>query len=54
MLEAKKDTIKGKRVAVSGFGNVAWGVVLKLEEFRWKRVLLSPGPDGYIIDEEGN
>ena len=52
MLEAKKDTIKGKRVAVSGFGNVAWGVVLKLEELGGNVVAIS-GPDGYIIDEEG-
>lgn len=52
MLAAKNDTIKGKRVAVSGFGNVAWGVVLKLEELGGNVVAIS-GPDGYIIDEEG-
>ena len=52
MLKAKGDTIKGKRVAVSGFGNVAWGSVLKCEELGAKVVCIS-GPDGYIYDEDG-
>ena len=52
MLAAKGDTIKGKRVAVSGFGNVAWGSVLKCEEVGAKVVCIS-GPDGYILDEDG-
>ena len=29
MLDLMKDEIKGKRVAISGFGNVAWGAALK-------------------------
>jgi glutamate dehydrogenase (NADP+) len=52
MLKTKGDTIKGKRVAVSGFGNVAWGAVLKATQLGAKVVTIS-GPDGYILDEEG-
>ena len=44
--------IKGKTVAVSGFGNVAWGAVKKATEMGAKVVTLS-GPDGYIYDPEG-
>jgi len=46
------DTIKGKTVAVSGFGNVAWGVASKVAELGGKVVTLS-GPDGYIYDKVG-
>ena len=46
------DPIEGKTVAVSGFGNVAWGVVSKLAQLGAKAVTLS-GKDGYIYDEEG-
>lgn len=52
VLAAHNDTIKGKRVAISGFGNVAWGAVTKLTELGAKVVTIS-GPDGYILDEEG-
>ena len=52
MLATKGETFEGKRVAVSGFGNVAWGAALKVEEFGGKVVTLS-GPDGYIYDPEG-
>ena len=52
MLKAKKDTIKGKTIAVSGFGNVAWGAVLKATELGGKVIAIS-GPDGYILDEAG-
>lgn len=52
MIAEKKDNIAGKRVALSGFGNVAWGAALKLAELGAKVVAIS-GPDGYIIDEEG-
>ncbi len=44
--------IKGKTVAVSGFGNVAWGAVKKATEMGAKVVTLS-GPDGYIYDPNG-
>ncbi|MBI2280035.1 MAG: NADP-specific glutamate dehydrogenase [Bacteroidetes bacterium] len=46
------ETIKGKTVSVSGFGNVAWGVVKKLDELGAKVVTIS-GPDGYVYDEKG-
>ncbi|NLA44615.1 MAG: NADP-specific glutamate dehydrogenase [Candidatus Cloacimonetes bacterium] len=46
------ETLNGKRVAVSGFGNVAWGAVQKVNDLGGKVVTLS-GPDGYIYDEDG-
>ena len=46
------DDIKGKTFAVSGFGNVAWGTVKKVNELGGKVVTLS-GPDGYIYDPDG-
>ena len=52
MLKTLGETIEGKTVAVSGFGNVAWGVVQKVTELGGKVVTLS-GPDGYIYDENG-
>jgi len=52
MLKENNDTIKGKRVVLSGYGNVAWGAAIKLEELGAKVVAIS-GPDGYIIDEDG-
>ena len=52
MLETHNIDIKGKTIAVSGFGNVAWGATLKATEMGGKVVTLS-GPDGYIYDPEG-
>ncbi|MBQ8883158.1 MAG: NADP-specific glutamate dehydrogenase [Oscillospiraceae bacterium] len=52
MLKHFGDDIKGKTFAISGFGNVAWGTVKKVNELGGKVVTLS-GPDGYIYDEEG-
>lgn len=52
MLADKNIELKGKRIAISGFGNVAWGAALKATEFGAKVVTIS-GPDGYIYDEEG-
>ena len=52
MLNHFGDTIKGKTVAISGFGNVAWGTVKKVRELGGKVVTIS-GPDGYIYDEDG-
>ena len=52
MLHEAGDKIAGKRIAVSGFGNVAWGVAMKASQLGAKVVTLS-GPDGYILDEEG-
>ena len=52
MLKTKGETIEGKTVAISGFGNVAWGVALKVNELGGKLVTIS-GPDGYIYDADG-
>ena len=46
------EDIKGKTIAVSGFGNVSWGVCKKVAELGGKVVTLS-GPDGYIYDPDG-
>ena len=46
------ESIKGKTVALSGFGNVAWGAALKITELGGKVVTIS-GPDGYVYDEDG-
>lgn len=52
MLATKGETFAGKTVAVSGFGNVAWGAVSKATELGAKVVTIS-GPDGYIYDPKG-
>lgn len=52
MLETAGLSIKGKTVAISGFGNVAWGAALKATELGAKVVTIS-GPDGYIYDKNG-
>lgn len=52
MLKKAGKDIKGKTVAVSGFGNVAWGAAIKATELGAKVVCIS-GPDGYIYDEAG-
>ncbi len=52
MLNYFGDDIKGKTFAVSGFGNVAWGAVKKINELGGK-VLTISGPDGYIYDPDG-
>ncbi|HMA83829.1 MAG TPA: NADP-specific glutamate dehydrogenase [Candidatus Thermoplasmatota archaeon] len=52
MLKLKKETFKGKKVALSGFGNVAWGAAIKISELGGKVVTIS-GPDGYVYDPDG-
>ena len=52
MLESKGDTLEGKTIAVSGFGNMSWGVCRKSAELGAKVITLS-GPDGYVYDPEG-
>ena len=52
MLAEKNQDIKGKTVAISGFGNVAWGAALKATELGAKVVTIS-GPDGYVYDPDG-
>jgi glutamate dehydrogenase (NADP+) len=52
MLALRKESIAGKTVAISGFGNVAWGAALKANELGAKVVTIS-GPDGYVYDPDG-
>ena len=52
MLTTKGESFKGKVVAISGFGNVAWGAAIKATELGAKVVTIS-GPDGYIYDPDG-
>lgn len=52
MLEAAGQSLVGKTIAVSGFGNVAWGATLKANELGAKVVTIS-GPDGYVYDPDG-
>ena len=52
VLHHENDTIEGKRIGVSGYGNVAWGIMKKASELNAKVTYMS-GPDGYIHDEDG-
>ena len=52
MLQTHGYDIKGKTVAISGFGNVAWGAAKKATELGAKVITIS-GPDGYIYDPAG-
>ncbi len=52
MLHRMGKDMEGLKVAVSGFGNVAWGAITKINELGGKVVTIS-GPDGYVYDPEG-
>ena len=52
MLKTDGADIKGKTLAISGFGNVAWGVAKKCDQLGAKVITLS-GPDGYVYDKDG-
>ena len=52
MLKTKGTSLAGKTVAISGFGNVAWGAATKATELGAKVVTIS-GPDGYVYDPDG-
>ena len=52
MLDRLGKDIAGHTFAVSGFGNVAWGAITKINELGGKVVTIS-GPDGYIYDAAG-
>jgi glutamate dehydrogenase (NADP+) len=52
MLATRGESFTGKKVAISGFGNVAWGAASKVTELGGKVVTIS-GPDGYVYDPEG-
>lgn len=52
MLRTKGESFEGKTVCLSGFGNVAWGAAIKINELGGKVLTLS-GPDGYVYDPNG-
>ena len=52
MLAKAGKSIKGATVAISGFGNVAWGAATKATELGAKVVAIS-GPDGVVYNPEG-
>ena len=52
VLQHEGESIEGKTIACSGFGNVTWGICKKAMHLGAKVITLS-GPDGYIYDEEG-
>jgi len=52
MFGLKGESLKGKTISVSGFGNVAWGACIKASQFGAKVVTIS-GPDGYVYDPDG-
>ena len=52
MLAIAGHSIEGKTVAISGFGNVAWGAATKATQLGAKVVTIS-GPDGYVYDPDG-
>ncbi len=52
MLKTKGLEVEGKTFAVSGFGNVAWGAVKKINQLGGRVVTLS-GPDGFVYDKDG-
>ena len=52
VLKHYEDSLEGKTVAISGFGNVAWGVATKMAQLGAKVLTLSD-PTGYIYDPDG-
>ena len=52
MLKSKGQSLAGKTVAISGFGNVAWGAAKKVTDLGGKVVTIS-GPDGFVYDKDG-
>ncbi|TAJ12982.1 NADP-specific glutamate dehydrogenase [Marinilabiliaceae bacterium JC017] len=52
LLNNRQEALQGKTITVSGFGNVAWGVISKAVELGAKVITIS-GPDGYIYDPDG-
>ncbi|MCU4157168.1 NADP-specific glutamate dehydrogenase [Carboxylicivirga sp. A043] len=52
LLSGYEDSLAGKRIAISGFGNMAYGVIKKANALGAKVVTVS-GPDGYVYDPNG-
>ena len=52
VLKHEGESIEGKRIAISGYGNVGWGIMKKAAQLGAK-VTYFAGPDGYIHDPDG-
>jgi len=52
VLKHEGDTLEGKKVVVSGYGNVSWGVIEKVTQLGGKVITIS-GRDGFVLDEDG-
>ncbi|HEY8389836.1 MAG TPA: NADP-specific glutamate dehydrogenase [Clostridia bacterium] len=52
VLKTKGEEMKGKTIAISGYGNVSWGICKKAMHMGAKVVTIS-GRDGYIYDPDG-
>ena len=52
VLKHENDTIEGKKIAISGYGNVGWGIMKKAAELG-AAVTYFAGPDGYVHDPDG-
>ena len=52
VFEKEGESFEGKTIAVSGYGNVAWGVCKKAKQLGAKVVTIS-GHNGYVYDPEG-
>ena len=52
VLKHERDSLEGKTVVISGYGNVSWGVIEKVTQLGGKVVTIS-GKDGYVYDENG-
>ena len=52
VLKHENDTIEGKKIAISGYGNVGWGIMKKAAQLG-AAVTYFAGPDGYIHDPDG-
>ncbi len=52
VLKDRGEKVKGKTFALSGYGNVTWGVCKKIEELGGKVVSIS-GSQGYVYDKDG-
>jgi len=52
MLRDFGDSIEGKTISISGYGNVAWGAAMKATQLGAK-VLTISGSKGYVLDRAG-
>ena len=52
VLKHEGDAIDGKKIAISGYGNVGWGIMKKAAQLG-ASVTYFAGPDGYIHDPDG-